>query len=117
MTFLKVTNQTRSRLLAEEAVIAATPFSRLRGLLGKANLASGSGLILKPCNSIHTLFMRFAIDAAFVDRQNRIIKIYSQLKPWRLSAIFFNSALCLELPAGTLSATQTEEGDQIQIFP
>ena len=112
---ISVINQTKRTILAENALTAANPFSRLRGLLGKANLARGSGLLLKPCNSIHTFFMRFAIDAVFVNKQNQIIKIYSQLRPWRLSAIFLNSAFCLELPAGILTATQTQEGDTIKI--
>ena len=114
---MKIINLSKGTVLADNAKMADNSFLRLKGLLGESGLGADCGLILKPCSSIHTFFMRFAIDAAFVDRQNRIIKIYSQLKPWRLSAIFPNSHFCLELPSGTFSATQTQAGDQIQIFP
>ena len=115
MKYLKILNLTRSSHLAEKAVIADNLFSRLKGLLKTASLGAGEGMLLKPCNSIHTFFMRFPIDVAFVDRENQIIKIYHSLKPWRISGVFFNALYCLELPAGTLVSTHTQEGDFVQI--
>lgn len=114
---VRIINLSKNTILAEKAKIADNFFSRLKGLLGKLCLATGEGLILVSCDSVHTLFMRFPIDVAFVNKENMIIKTYSCLKPWRLSAIFLNSALCLELPAGVLSVTRTQEGDHIKIEP
>lgn len=114
---VKIINISKNTLLAERAEIAGTFWSRLKGLLGKKGLESKVGLILKPCSSIHTFFMRFPIDAVFVDSKNRIIKTYHALPAWRLSAILFNSAFCIELPAGTLLASHTEAGEYIQIIP
>src|SRR3989338_5257016 len=112
---VKKLNITRNTTLAENTVIADSFFSRLQGLLGKDGLASGEGLILKPCDSIHTFFMRFAIDAAFVDKNNRVIRLYHSLKPWRMSGIFPRAAYCIELPARTLQFSFTQQGDQIEI--
>ena len=103
--------------MAERVEIADTFLSRLKGLLGKKGLEPKTGLILRPCSSIHTFFMRFPIDAAFVDSQNRIIKAYHALPAWRSSGMFFNSSLCIELPAGTLHTAHTKAGDYIQIVP
>lgn len=114
---VKIINISKKTLLAERAEIAGTFWLRLKGLLGKKGLESKTGLILNPCTSIHTLFMRFPIDAVFVDSKNRIIKTYHALPAWRLSAILFNSAFCIELPAGTLLASSAETGDCIQILP
>ncbi len=72
---VKIINKTKNTILAEEAYIADTVFSRVKGLLGKQSLDEGSALIIKPCNSIHTFFMRFPIDVFFVDRNNKIVKI------------------------------------------
>ena len=116
MKIFRVINLTKRTVIADKVEVADSPVSRLRGLLGRAGLNPKAGLILKPCSSVHTFFMRFPIDVAFVDNQNRIIRIYSQLKPWRLSALFLKASFCLELPPGLLSATQTQEGDQIQII-
>lgn len=95
--------------------MASNFFLRLKGLLARRSLEAGEGLILVPCDSVHTFFMRFPIDVAFVDKQNRIIKIYSRLRPWRLTAIFIKAALCLELPAGTFVSTHTQEGDKLSL--
>lgn len=115
MSGIKVINLSQNTALAEKAELANSFFRRLIGLMGRPFLKAGEGLILKPCNSIHTFFMRFPIDAAFVDRENKIVKIYSCLPAWRLSGIFFNSAFCLELPAGTLAITRSQAGDTIQL--
>ena len=115
MIYLKILNLTRSTILAEKAVIADSLFSRLQGLLGRDSLASGEGLILKPCDSIHTFFMRFPIDVAFVDKNNRVIRLYHSLKPWRISGIFSHAAFCIELPARTLQFSFTQKGDQLEV--
>ncbi|HAH21580.1 MAG: hypothetical protein A2Y00_05745 [Omnitrophica WOR_2 bacterium GWF2_43_52] len=110
---MKIINKTRDVLLAEHAVIADKPFVRMKGLLGKKQLLDKHALVLKPCNSIHTFFMRFAIDVLFLDRQNNIVKMYASLKPWRLSGIFPSAFFCIELPSGVINKTHTCIGDQV----
>jgi len=85
----------------------------MTGLLKNKSLEKGSCLILKPCNSIHTFFMRFAIDAAFVDANSRILKIIHSMPPFRLSAIYLDATQVMEFPAGTLKETDTREGDTL----
>lgn len=114
---VKIINESKNIILAERAEIADTFWLRLKGLLGRKQLELKAGLILNPCNSIHTFFMRFPIDAAFIDSKNRIVKAYHSLPAWRASGMFLNSSLCIELPAGTLLTSGTETGDYIQISP
>lgn len=64
---------------------AETFVSRLVGLLGRAPLQAGEALYLAPCASVHTCFMRYAIDVVFVDAQQRVLKIVT-LAPWRAAA-------------------------------
>jgi uncharacterized membrane protein (UPF0127 family) len=86
-------------VVCEHCHLAETMFTRLRGLLGRKGLAVGEGLLLRPASSIHTAFMRFTIDAVFIDRENRIVKVAAELRPWRMAACRGSRAV-LELPAG-----------------
>lgn len=110
---MKIVNVSKNSILADEACIADSFLSRLKGLLGRTEFKPGEGLIIKPCDSIHTFFMHFPIDVVFIDKQNKIIKIYPLLKPWRLSSLFFSAVSCIELPSGILTKTNTQEGDYI----
>jgi hypothetical protein len=70
--------------------------------MGRASLPAGEGLWIEPCNSIHMFFMRFAIDAVFLDRDNRVKRVVRDLKPWRVSPIVFGARTVVELPAGSV---------------
>ena len=110
---LRVTNQTRAKILADRALEAKSFSDRFIGLMGKKKLDFGEGLHIVPCNSIHTFFMRIAIDALFLNRERKVVKVYGALPPWRLSGIFFSARSVLELPAGTADASGTLAGDQL----
>ena len=112
---MKVINKTRQTILAENAAIAKTPLTRMIGLLNRKAFEPGEALIIRPCNSIHTFFMRFPIDVIFVDANNRIIKTISRMRPFRISGIYLNALFTIELPAGTLDKTSAQTGDYITI--
>ena len=71
------------QILADEIRIADTFGSRFLGLMGKKELKEGQGLLLKRCGSIHTCFMRFPIDATFLDRRGNVLKVVRGIRPWR----------------------------------
>lgn len=113
---MRLINQTKNTVLAENIFIAKTPFARIKGLLGKKNLPCGQALILDPCNSIHTFFMRFPMDVLFVDKNYKVIKTLCDLNPSRISRIYWNSSRVIELPAGILKLTNTQAQDQLQLI-
>src|SRR5436190_24073990 len=86
-------------VVCERCLLAETPLARLRGLLGRSGLSSGEGLLLRPAGSIHTAFMRFTIDAVFLDAADRVVKVASTIPPWRTAACR-GARSVLELPAG-----------------
>ena len=88
-----------SEVVCEHCLLAETALARLRGLLGRSGLSSGEGMLLRPASSIHTAFMRFPIDAVFLDRGDRVLKVAPELSPWRMAACKGARAV-LELPAG-----------------
>src|SRR5437868_14745465 len=71
------------RVVCVSCVIAETPRTRMRGLLGRGSLASGEGILIRPARAIHTLFMRFPIDVIFLDQHGQVVKIVAELAPWR----------------------------------
>src|SRR3984885_14909096 len=103
---LQVTNMTRGTVLATRLEAAHTGPARRKGLLGRDGLAAGEGLWISPCESVHTFFMRFAIDLVYLDRKLQVKKVRSSVGPWRVSACFQAHSV-IELPAGTVSATLT----------
>ena len=66
------------------ARVARTFPQRARGLIGTKDLAPDEGMLILKCNAIHTLFMRFSIDATFLDAQNRVVRVVRDIRPWRL---------------------------------
>ena len=85
------------------------------GLMFRGELPEGHGMFIEPCNSIHMFFMRFPIDAVFVDERSEVMAIYHAIRPWRISSIHWSARGVFELPAGTARQTQTSVGDTIRI--
>jgi uncharacterized protein len=110
-------NRTRQAPLATELALAATHWSRLRGLMGTpaSDFGSGSGLWIVPCHGVHTFAMRFPIDVAYLDSKQNVVHIEHNLKPWRIARVSRKAASVLELPASTLASTGTEIGDAIEV--
>jgi uncharacterized membrane protein (UPF0127 family) len=110
---MRAVNRKNGAVLAERVERATSMRARLRGLLGRTSLPEGEALVIEPCSSIHTFFMRFAIDAAFVGRDGRVLRAIPDLRPWRATRVYPSAALVIELPAGTLQRTATAEGDPL----
>jgi uncharacterized membrane protein (UPF0127 family) len=118
---LRLLNETKNGVQVASHVELATSFvSRSVGLLGRARLPEGDALWIQgtklvACNSIHTFFMRFAIDVLFVDRNLKVKKVYRDLRPWRMTWPVGSAFSVFELPAGTLKSISVEVGDQLHV--
>jgi hypothetical protein len=112
---MKIINQTKGKLLADKVIIADTFLARIKGLLGKNSLEENEALIIRPCSSIHTFFMRFAIDVVFLDRQNRVVAFKKNLVPFRLTFAHHKACLAIELPAHKISQSYTQLNDLIKL--
>jgi uncharacterized membrane protein (UPF0127 family) len=87
--------------------------ARAQGLLGGAPLASNEALWIRPCNSVHTLGMRYAIDVVFLDRWQRVIAVRQALKPLRLAGVR-RAHSTVELKAGTAAALGVSIGSRLE---
>jgi uncharacterized protein len=99
--------------VCEHCLIADTALARMKGLLGRSELPAEEGILIRPCNSIHMFFMRFAIDAIFVDRDGTVLKIAANLKPWRMAWARRGHAV-IELAAGEVARRGIAPGDRIE---
>ncbi|HEY3107916.1 MAG TPA: DUF192 domain-containing protein [Chloroflexota bacterium] len=106
-----IANATRGLLLAGKAEMARGPRARFLGLIGRAHLAPGAGLVLPRTRGVHTHFMRFPIDVVFYDRHNVVLQVAHCLRPWRFSRYLLRAAGAIELPAGVALSTGTQRGD------
>lgn len=110
-----VRNVTRDAVLGRRIREARSFFTRGRGLMLAPGLDEGEGLLIDPCSSIHTFFMRFPIDVLYVDRSGTIVRADGVMKPWRIGPVFTGSRWVVELPPGTIDATGTQKGDKLDI--
>ena len=101
--------------MSADVVPAESLYARMKGLLGRENLGAGEAMLIRPCKGIHTMLMRFSIDAAFLDRKNVVVAVRKNLPPNRMTRLYFKAASVLELPEGTLPATDTGVGDLLEI--
>lgn len=116
---LRALNQTRITVLCEQLEEAGGMAGKSRGLLGRDGLDAEAGMLfeagrLEPFMCMHMLFMRFAIDIVFLDRDDTVVRINHNLRPWRISSIVWGARKALELPAGIALRSQTQVGDQIK---
>jgi uncharacterized membrane protein (UPF0127 family) len=100
--------------VCERCVLADTPLARLKGLLGRPGLGRDEGLLLTPAPAIHTVFMRFPIDAVFLDRDRRVVGIAPRLRPWRWARRSRARAV-LELSAGESERRGLRIGERLSV--
>jgi uncharacterized membrane protein (UPF0127 family) len=87
------------------------------GLLGRRGLDTGGGLWIRPSSGVHTFGMAFTIDVVGLDSNLKVIKLWRSLVPFRVTAVSMKLKSVIELPSGTITATQMQLGDQLQIDP
>lgn len=109
-----VQNADRDTVLGAAIEVAETSAKRAKGLLGRDALADGEGLLFKHCSSLHTLFMRFAIDIAFISKEGKVLKLAHSVPPFRICVAPLRAHYALELPAGSLEASGTKVHDMVK---
>jgi uncharacterized membrane protein (UPF0127 family) len=114
----KVTLQIKGKnvVVVQHCALAESIHSRLVGLLNHSRLGDDEGLLITPCNQVHTLFMRFAIDAIFLSPDWKVLAI-KELKPWRISPLIWKSKSVLEIPIGVSQKIGLNIGDELELHP
>jgi uncharacterized membrane protein (UPF0127 family) len=100
--------------IATRLVPAFDSVARRHGLLGRTGLDPGEALVLAPCSTIHTAFMRFPLDLLFLNRRGTVLKASAGVGPWRVRAAWRAFAV-VELAAGVLAASDCRRGDTVEV--
>ena len=111
----RIVNVSKGTTVAGQARKAESFWARLVGLMGRSGMEEGEGLLLAPCASVQTLFMRFPIDVIFVDRDARVVKVAPALRPFRLALGGRGARETLEVTAGTAARSDTAVGDRLAV--
>jgi len=112
---IKVVNATRGTTLLAQGRLADNFFTRLRGLIGVKELAPGTGILIRPCNGVHCMFMSIPIDVIYLDKNDQVIALDRAMKPWAIGKIYRSSAYVVEGPVGMIDASGTVVGDQVRV--
>ncbi len=113
MRELSIREKGSQQMVCPKVMVAESFVERIIGLMFRKELSLDSGMLIVPCYQIHTFFMRMAIDVAFIDRNFKVLKIYRNLVPWRMTRIVWRSWSVLEMKAGSMPV-QLKEGDQLE---
>lgn len=111
---MKLIRKKSKTLIAENTRVADNFYTKLVGLMFKDDMPNCDAMIFQQCNSIHTFFMRFKIDVIFLNKKDQVVKIIRNMKPWRLTRMYFKASKCVEFKGGYLSEL-LEVGDEIEV--
>jgi uncharacterized protein len=111
---VRAVHEKSGKVLADELEVERSFIGRTAGLMFRRRLDAGQGMWIVPCNGIHMMFMNFAIDAVFLDRKERVKKVYRKLPAW-WGVVWFvwGAESVLELPPGSTAEIDLRPGDQI----
>lgn len=112
---MNIYNSSKNILIATDVKEAKNFFTRTIGLLFRKSISKDEALIIKPCSSIHTFFMKFPIDVLFVNKHNQIVAVYESVKPFKVLPIHFTSSYVIELAAGSVLDKNIDKGDLIRV--
>lgn len=117
VTTVAISNTTKQTSLGEHVRVARSFRDRGLGLMFRAGLGAGTGLVIDPCSSIHTMWMRFPLDVLYMAADGSVLRVDSRMKPWRIGPLFVRGRYVIELPPGTIETSRTEAGDVLDLRP
>jgi len=112
-TKYQLINSHTAEVLVPRLQLAATFWTRFRGLQFRSELPPDEGLLIVPCRSIHTHWMRFAIDVIMIDPEGSVLQVRRAVRPWRACSGPGQTRAVLELPAET---AVLHEGDRVAVM-
>jgi uncharacterized membrane protein (UPF0127 family) len=108
----------KHKIIAEHIIYADSFGQRLIGLIPKKDFPANSAFWISRCNSVHTLFMSYPIDCIFLNKQMQIVQIITNLKPWRITGIYFSATSVIEMRSTMASIEKLNKltlGDQLYV--
>lgn len=111
----KLFNKSQKTVICEHLIEAQTFFKKLKGLMFAKSLNPSYGLWIQHCKSVHTCFMKFSIDLIFINKKKRIVGLVEDMKPWKLSPLYWKAESVIEVPAHTIKQHKLKIGEQLDV--
>jgi len=108
----RLVSRTSGKTVVARLQVADGFWSRLVGLQFRRALPPHAALLLVPCRSLHTCFVRFPLDVAFLDRHGSVLVIRRNLRPWRVAFAPPDTYAVLEMLAGW---TDLQPGETLRL--
>ena len=112
---MEIINKNNNKLLASKVIMADTFMTRLKGLMFKKNLEKDTAMLIHPCNSVHTFFMKFSLDILFISKEYEVIYVIENMLPGKTSPLIRKAMGVLEFTSGTIEKTNTKKGDFLNV--
>lgn len=93
---ISIKNKNKNEIVCSNVVVAKTTYKRMKGLIGTKGLAMDEAIVIFPCNRIHTFFMKYAINVAYIDKGNKVVRIDQHIMPNRIGKICKNAKYVME---------------------
>jgi uncharacterized protein len=110
-----IMNKNTGTIFVRRLTKAKSFLSRFWGLMPRKYINGDEGLLLSPCNSVHTFFMSFDIDVLYLDSSMKVIAAFENVKPWRVLPMKKGCRYVLETASGQIEHTKTSVGDWLQV--
>lgn len=110
---MMLVNLTTGRTAVHELAVADRFWPRLLGLQFRRSLPAGHGLLLVPCGSVHTMWLRFPLDLAMLGDGGSVLAVRRALRPWRGALAPRSTRAVVEVAGGTLDANV---GDRLSVI-
>ena len=108
---MRIENRTRKTLLGFDVRLVPGWWGRLRGYIGHSEPSPGEGILLIPCDGVHTFWMKFDLDVVFLDHHGMVLEVIRSLRPWKWTRRVKGARSVLEMPAGMIDRSGTQVGD------
>ena len=108
---MRIENRTRNSVVGSRVELADSWWARFRGFLGRPAPIPGEGILLFPCNAVHTWGMSFDLDVLFLDDQGKVVEVFRGLGPWKRTPRVRGARYALEVPIGVIDGSATQVGD------
>lgn len=110
---MKVNVSSKGTVFLKDITVADTFWLRLSGYQFRLS-PHVNGFVFEPGNSIHTFWCFFPLDLIFLSKENKVVRVIRNMKPWRMTKIYSESKRIVEVPAGLVPASITE-GDILEV--
>lgn len=102
-------------LFFERVIIANKLIKRFMGYMFRNEPASAEVLIITPCNQIHTFHMKFPIDVLYLNKDDVVVHMEKDIKPWKIRPKISSAHYVIEGKRGSFKGVEVGMRIEIQI--